>query len=181
MRFYISAPTWPKFLIGFIAWHSLWLVLGVLLAGVLRPSRACASTFSLFEVDRLDMEYYKYRNGYRNPYLITSGDDTTDGYRPMVLVDGSELNMNLSIAKYMYWRNRFHMASDQYKHVKYVGWEYEGGLDISSLTSSTIPVELFQHHHSQHGLEYVNPRGDKFPVEDTYGIRFIFINRMKEK
>lgn len=133
-----------------------------------------ASAWSLFEVDRLDMEYYKYKTGYRNPYLIEGGDDTPDGYKPMPLVDGAELHMDLGIAEYVYWRNRFHMASDEHKHVRYVGWEYENGIDLERIVP-TLPFEIFQHHHSQHGLEYVNPRGDKFPVEDTYGIRFKFI------
>lgn len=153
--------------------------LGSLISTLIMCVSSSAYGYTLFSVDRLEMDYYKYRTGYRNPYLITSGDDTEDGYRPMALVDGSDLQMDLGIADLLYWRNRFHMGSDEFKHVKYVGWEYEVGVDTSRVTSHTIPVELFQHHHSQHGLEYVNPRGDKFPVEDTYGIRLKFIEREK--
>ncbi len=89
-------------------------------------------------------------------------------FRPMRMQDGAELHMDLDIVQYGYWRNRFHMAEDQYKHVRHVGWEWEAGLSLPY-------VDLFEHHHSQHGLEYVNPRGDSFPVQDTYGIRFKFI------
>lgn len=149
-------------------------------------SRADTGRFTLWTVDRLDMEYYKYREGYRNPYLLDEGAteggqgiDTAEGYRPMPLVDGAELHVDIDILKYGYWRNRFHMASDQYKHVRYVGWEYEAGVDLARFPQYSLPFEIFEHHHSQHGLEYVNPRGDRFPVEDTYGIRFKFIERQR--
>lgn len=140
-----------------------------------RTRAEAGNRFSLWTVDRLDMEYYKYRAGYRNPYLIDPGGDTVDGYQPMPLADGAELHMDLDVLRYGYFRNRFHMASDQFKHVKYVGWEYETGLDLARFPNYPLPFDIFQHHHSQHGLEYVNPRGDRFPVEDTYGIRFKFI------
>lgn len=131
-----------------------------------------SSAFSLWDVDRLDMEYYKYRPGYRNPYFVEYGSDKGDGYAPMVMDNGAELHLDVSSQDVLYWRNRFHMATDQNKHVKHVGWEWEWGVNGSRWKA---PVDLFVHHHSQHGLEYINPRGDRFPVEDTYGIRFKLI------
>ncbi len=121
--------------------------------------------YSLWEVDDLSMEYYKYREQFRDPYFIEQDGHT---YKPMS--SGAELKMNLSLLKYSYWDNRIHMASDETNVVKHVGWEWEAGLHLPY-------IDLFSHHHSRHGLEYQNPRGDRFPVEDYFGIRFRFIEK----
>lgn len=117
-----------------------------------------ASEYHLLQVEDLSVEYQRYQGVYRNAYMI---DD--DG-EPMQFSDGAAMNLRLSPINYTYMDNKFHMSSDEYKHVRYVGWEWEAGIHISR-------VDLFEHHHSQHGLEYVNPRGDGFPLENSYGIR----------
>ncbi len=80
--------------------------------------------YSLWSVDRLDMDYYKYRPGMRDSYFVEEGNgenDSIDGYRPMQFQDGADLHMDLGVMEYLYWRNRFHMDEDEYKHVKHVG------------------------------------------------------------
>lgn len=147
-----------------------------------------ASKFSLWSVDQLSMDYFKYRSGMSDSYFTEcnsvpgTGREDLLGNREctrMQFQDGAALNLDLEVLRYAFWRNRFHMSQDQYRHVKHVGWEWEVGLDVSRMTDRVIPLELFQHHHSRHGLEYINPRGDHFPVVDTYGVRLKFIERSK--
>lgn len=126
-----------------------------------------AKEYSLWSVDELNMEYYRYERDYRDPYFIEPDGRT---YKPMR--DGAELNMNLSVLKWLYWDNRMHMGMDQTSQVRHVGWEWEAGLRLPY-------IDIFSHHHSRHGLEYINPRGDRFPVEDYVGIRFKFIGGKK--
>ncbi len=137
----------------------------IIFCTVVLSSTSQAKEFSLWEVNELNLEYYKYRGQFRDPYFIEQDGST---YKPMR--DGAELNMNLSVLKWLYWDNRYHMAMDETSQVRHVGWEWEAGLRLKY-------IDLFSHHHSRHGLEYINPRGDRFPVEDFYGIRFKFIDR----
>lgn len=113
----------------------------------------------MIEVRDMSMEYFKYRGETSDPYLVQE-----DG-SPIPLTTGAALNFNLGLVNnILYWNNRVHEATDNRPSVRHVGWEWEGGLHIGS-------VDIYEHHHSQHGLEYRNPRGDHFPLENTIGIR----------
>lgn len=166
MKFYIAAPTWPRFLFGMFSYHLFWILIGYGIGACTTVARG--AEFRLLDVDELSMEYFKYREALRDPYFINS-----DG-TPMQFQDGAALNMNLRILDlglvHLYSRNYIHMGQDTERHVKHVGWEWENGI-------GTKYLDAFLHHHSRHGLEYINPRGDRFPVEDTYGVRLKLINR----
>ncbi len=112
------------------------------------------------------MEYFKYDPGFRDSYFVEK-----DG-APKRMRDGAALNWNLKLVDWLYWENRLHLDMDETSVVRHVGWDWEAGVRFNK-------IDLYHHHHSRHGLEYINPRSDSFPVEDSYGIRFKFI--VKEK
>lgn len=114
------------------------------------------------EVNNLSIEYYRYQKGFRDPYLV--GNDGV----PIQLRDGSALILDWSILGRIYWNNRFHMATDESARVRHAGWEFETGIHLWQ-------IDLFRYHHSQHGLEYINPYGASFPVQDAFGIRLNLI------
>lgn len=116
-----------------------------------------AGDFHLLEVRDLSVEYNKYQGVYRNSYLLNQ-----DGTFHQ-LDSGGSFNLNVDLLKFLYTQNRVHLAGDE-TQVKYVGWEWESGLRLGSL-------EGYWHHHSQHELEGVSPRGDKYPLENYVGVR----------
>ena len=129
-----------------------------------------ASEYSLLPVvEHLDLEYFRYQGVYRDSYYISEGSAPGDS-RFLQMQAGSALNLRLRVLQYLYWDNRFHMDMDTTSQVRAAGWQWEGGLHIPG-----TPVDLYEHHHSRHVLDRENPRGDKFPLENTYGIRLRLI------
>lgn len=128
-----------------------------------QPMFRSSKSFSLFDVKEANMEYHKFKSGYRDGYLIDK-----DGTTPIRLEDGGELNLNVRLLNYIYFDNKFHFASDESKSIRQVGWLYEVGIKLPY-------IDVFANHHSQHGVEYISPQGDRFPVQDYYGVRFKFI------
>lgn len=133
---------------------------------LLTGSNSQAAELHVLEIQDLSVEYWKYEGLYRNSYLAEKSGD------PMQLQDGAALNLRLNPINYTYIDNRIHMASDTDRHVRYVGWEWEAGVQYKM-------IDVFEHHHSQHGLEYINPRGDGFPLENSYGVRIHIIGDCK--
>ena len=81
---------------------------------------------------------------------------------------GAALVWNLDIFKYAYWDNRVHMTTDYSPQVRHVGWQWEFGVRLGHF-------DVLYKHHSQHSLDYENPRGDAYPLEDMYGVRIHLI------
>lgn len=77
----------------------------------------------------------------------------------------AEFHWNTTILKYMYWDNNFHFRMDE-SQVRHVGWEYYLGLHVTDW------MDVVKYHHSQHCAECQMER--RFPVEDSYGVRFYF-------
>lgn len=138
----------------------IWLLLAIL------GNELQAAELHVLEIQDLSVEYWRYEGVYRNSYLVKQDDS------PMQLQDGAALNLRLNPINYTYIDNRIHMASDTDRHVRYVGWEWEAGVQYKM-------IDVFEHHHSQHGLEYINPRGDGFPLENSYGVRIHIIGDCK--
>lgn len=134
---------------------------------VLSSCELRASELHLLEVKDLSVEYWQYDRDYRNSYLLDS-----EG-RSLQLRDGGAINLNLTPINWTYMDNIFHMANDIDSHPRYVGWKWEAGIRLGRF-------DVFREHHSQHGLEYENPRGDGFPLENSVGIRIRLIGG-KEK
>lgn len=136
-----------------------WFVCSLASAESYLPTRA-------WHLQDMSLEYYTYPQGMRDPYFIAE-DETSKSGRFIQFERGSAVNFDLELLKYGYWDNRVHMDMDD-RQVRHTGWQWELGLRVG-------PVDLFHAHHSRHGLEYRNPRGDRFPVSDQYGIRFTFV------
>lgn len=69
----------------------------------------------------------------------------------------------------IYWDNRTYFYGTS-SRVKHVGWQWELGANINS------SLQIFYHHHSEHTQDRPAPTMDKFPLEDSIGIR---INLLK--
>lgn len=85
-----------------------------------------------------------------------------------------QTNFNLRILEVFYWNNNVHTEGVVAK-VETVGWHWELGLHLLD------NVDLFHEHHSRHRMDDTTPidydgngKPDKFPVEDSYGIKLIF-------
>lgn len=89
-------------------------------------------------------------------------------------------NFNFTALRYIFWRNRVHGESAGYKFYS-VGWQYNLGIKI------TKQIEFFWDHHSRHTMDVEQPyyvdrmdgmvKQQLYPVEDSFVLRLIFINR----
>jgi hypothetical protein len=87
------------------------------------------------------------------------------------------IELDLRVLEAGYWKNNIHTEGLE-AQVKTVGWHWEMGLHL------TPKLDAFYEHHSRHVMEgaqpqYYDPNRDqafkqKFPVEDSYGIRLHF-------
>lgn len=78
----------------------------------------------------------------------------------------------------MYWRNSVH-AEGTDNQFETIGWHYEFAIPMPG------NLELFMEHHSRHNMDQENPQPSpelyvqRWPVEDSYGIRFKLYQRTK--
>lgn len=116
------------------------------------------------------IDYKKFRTGSRNPLIDNSG-----------LIDSEidqELSIyfNIDILKHFYWDNQIMSYTDRDKEsnktiqFRLVGWNFKLGWKIWDF------LHIEYEHLSQHLLDYRNPN-NKFPVEDSFGIKlFLYQN-----
>ncbi len=82
-------------------------------------------------------------------------------------------DFQLRILEVGYWQNRVHTEGTG-AQLQTVGWHWELGIRLSD------QVAIYHEHHSRHRMDSVgidangDNRPDKFPVEDSYGIRLRF-------
>jgi len=117
----------------------------------------------LLNVEYFDITYAKFREN-RDPY--TPEFDGQWKYRLAT-------NFRISLGHLIYWDNQVHTEALT-NEVKTVGWHYFVGIRLHS------KIDLYWEHHSRHVMEEQRPKDplDKsnvFPVEDSVGIRFKFI------
>lgn len=115
----------------------------------------------LLDVDQVYFDYRKIMPGKREGYLPERDGEWTNG---------ADFNLNIRMLHVFRWDNRFHMDGAE-SRLLHAGWEYRLIMDYWN-------IQPFYYHHSQHALEDA-PRGRKFPVEDSVGLRFIVIDRNK--
>lgn len=112
----------------------------------------------LSEVDEMYIEY-RHAEHLRDPYYPENKDDD---WR-----DLAEFRWKWNSYKILFWENNLHLRTDA-SQVRHVGWEYTIGLNFTKYLS------VVKYHHSQHCTECeIETR--KFPVEDSYGIRFYLV------
>jgi hypothetical protein len=78
------------------------------------------------------------------------------------------LDWDLSVWKYGYWRNELHTETAG-RVPKTVGWQWELGVQVGK------HLDLFRAHHSRHIMDEPGPTRDRFPVQDSYGVRIHLI------
>lgn len=128
-------------------------------------SRGKPGDFRFLDLDYFDMLGSKFSCN-RDPL---TPDIDCDKYTGRAAVD-----FQVRALEVFYWKNYVHTEGVE-AQVKTVGWQWELGLDASS------QVSFFYQHHSRHRMDDANPidydkngQPDKFPVEDSYGIRLHF-------
>lgn len=120
---------------------------------------------------RLTDAYMDYKqflpNGF-SPYMPSSSD----------LNKEIDLHVNTEIFRYGYWNNQVWSLWDQ-GQVRWFGWEYEVGVHATSF------IDIFYNHFSRHEADKDNRfhslYQEKYPVEDSIGIRFYFYRDSEHK
>lgn len=115
----------------------------------------------ILSLDEFSVEYFQYQ-ARRDAYYP---DYKTEGH----WVGGSRVNYTLGIMRGLYMSNTLHFSYDNTPQVREGGWIYEAGVRVFKW------LDVYKWHHSRHGMEYKHPDGLKFPVTDTYGVRFNLI------
>lgn len=132
---------------------------------------AIATQGNFFDINEVSLDYRLYSESSRLPLV------TQNGLPNRRIDSGINLNVNIDIARYLYWDNTIHtysdaiIASDAPGQHRTVSWEYSLGVRISK------ELSVGYYHHSQHVLDtsYANP----LPLEDAIQIKFtIFKQRM---
>lgn len=133
-----------------------------------------ASEFRLLDTDNLSLEYAQLSKHNRDPYLPQYTGRWKD--RASILWDSTLVGKD----KYsLYWKHNIHTETIDTGAVKSVGWEWRLGVTLGS------KLELLHHHHSRHVMDerVDNPvyqgKGNQFPVEDSFVLRFNFIGGSK--
>jgi len=123
-------------------------------SAVARPSK-----FKLLEADEISVDALRVAD-YRHGYYVKDSDKFSHG---------ANFNLNLRLCKYMFIENRVHFLGTP-SQIRQGGWEYRAGFDMGKY------LQAFYYHHSQHVFE--RDRGEyNFPLENMYGIRFIFVKK----
>lgn len=113
----------------------------------------CAAPLS---VDKFYIEYRNY-TALRDPYFPGKEDWKRRG----------EFHFNLGLLNSrIYMENNLHLTMDS-TQVREAGWEYTVGVRTFKW------LDIVKYHHSRHSLEAV--QSQRFPVEDSYGVRIFFI------
>lgn len=145
--------------------HVIWFIAAWFFA--LMAGEAKAEGWRLLDLETFNMEYYRL-DAYRDDYA-SYALDTNESWK-----DGAATNFNLTLLAYdqyrIYMDNRVHME-DTNSQVRHVGWEWETGVDLKL-------IDIFWHHHSQHVLDATVP-GERYPLENYYGVRVNFYERSK--
>lgn len=128
-------------------------------------SNTAFAEFRLLDLDYFDMRGARF-GANRDPL---TPDIPSEDYTGRV-----STQFNLRLLEVGYWDNRVHTEAIQSK-VQTVGWHWELGIRL------TNTISFFHEHHSRHRMDDVYPydydgngKPDKFPVEDSYGIKLIF-------
>ena len=142
-----------------LLWILLMLVSARSFAQDAQPS-VQASRYHLLDVEYLDMTYQKFKD-IRDPYV----PNDTLAYR-------ISTNYRLSLMRVLYWDNQLHMEAAPSGTPTTVGWHWIVGIRL------TDGIDIFDEHHSRHVMEEYRATNDGhnvFPVEDSFGIKFKFI------
>lgn len=141
---------------------------------VIGPTQGYCDQLHLLEPEHVSLEYaninqggiqdfYPSHLGIRDSYLYPIDEELTFGLG---------LNLNYNLLRYkkfkLFHRNNWGFDSAQ-SHVRHVYWIFDLGLNIYD------KIEVFHHHMSRHILEDTRP--DRFPVRDSFNIRFIIYEK----
>lgn len=136
----------------------------LLLASTLsRP--AFSGDFRLIDLDYFDMKAAAFGE---------NRDPMTPDIEEHEYIGRVGTDFGLRIMEVGYWKNEVHTEGTR-GQMQTVGWHWELGLHVSR------NIDLFHEHHSRHRMDSTNVidfdqdgRPDRFPVEDSYGIRMHF-------
>jgi hypothetical protein len=137
------------------------LILALLLGTPAQAYEFRLGDYKLLEAEHISIDWWKtdYR---RDSYL-----PEYTGY----WTEGAAFNLHLRMASILKWTNKLHMDATT-TGLKHCGWQFEVRMDYFDT------IQPFLRHHSQHALDqrgtgYIHT-GRGFPVEDLYGLSFVF-------
>lgn len=130
---------------------SLLIILGILVSCPL------FAQYRLLDLEEFSIDSYRTRD--RREYFQPEDRGKWQG--------GARFNFDLRIGEYVQWKNVLHFDKTN-SQIRNVGWEYWLLCDYSKY------IQPFYYHHSQHATERAK---DTFPLENYYGVRFIFYSK----
>lgn len=135
---------------------------------LLLPAPLQAAEFRLLDVDQFSVEGSRFAEN-RDP--MTPNTDQKE------YVGRAAARFDLRLLEVGYWRNWVHSEGVDSRFTT-VGWQWELGVHVSKY------IDLFHYHHSRHVMDgeqplvfnerSTEPERNRFPVEDSYGMRLIF-------
>lgn len=103
----------------------------------------------IVELNEVSLDYARYKQDGRDPFL---------GEPPK---EGLNININMNILTYGYFRNTVHSYTDN-GGFRAVGWEYTLGIHTFEW------LDVYARHYSRHILDKDDP---SYPVENSIGIK----------
>lgn len=113
--------------------------------------------FKLFGLNELSIDAYRTK-AKRDAYMPEYNGKWTNG---------AQFNLDLRLFEVFRWDNHIHLDSTQ-SQIRNVGWRFDIFMDYYRY------IAPYYHHHSQHSLDNSEHAETRFPIEDEFGLRFIF-------
>lgn len=124
-----------------------------------------------FKLSEVSIEYKKFLDGSRDPLI------NDNGLIDRTINEQLDLNVNVSIAKYLFFNNRVHSLTDKDintdagSRYRIVGWNYNLGAHINKY------IDIGFEHFSQHELDATFP----WPYPDTNSVNIkIYLYRSND-
>jgi len=115
--------------------------------------------FKLLEVDHVSMDFYgvvDHRDAYTYEYK--------DAWKR-----GTNFNLNLRGCEYLFLDNQIQILGTQ-SQVREASWKFRTGIELGT------HLQLYYEHWSRHLMDTPNTEY-KFPLDNYYGLRVIFLER----
>lgn len=149
-------------------------MLKFIMATMILLSSGAQAQYKLLDVDVVNMQFAQFACN-RDPIIPELSCNDWRGR--------AEINADLRVLEYLYWKNSIHGEGTN-SAFKTMGWHFELGINVSKY------IDIFYEHHSRHVLDQGNAthfshdgmsRMTRFPVEDSYGVRFKFYENTKKR
>ena len=133
---------------------------------------AAAQEWHIMSLKEFDLDAFEIRNHRDAYYLIPDAQHA--GPNEEHWNNGIATDFMIDVAKYgdwgIYWGNRVDEWSTT-AQVREVSWKYDLGLQLGP------DLDFRWEHHSRHLMDDHTQSSDRFPLDNTFNLRFVFYRR----